>query len=355
MRRILIFLMTTVLIVSISLFGSGCETVAETPEVTEEAVVETPEVTEEAVVETPEVIEEAIARTPFSELDGGGMTFGLYVNNLDNPYFADAAAGAERAAEELNVNLIIGASPGGLDQADQVRNLEDWIEMGVDVMGTCPPDPSGTLPVIAKSVEAGIPFITYADDAADSERSVFIATDQYEAGKILAEWTVAATGGQGKIGLIEGIPGNESNEERKQGVIDVFDNYPGITISRTLAANFSQPEALKAAEDILTAVPDINVFVCLADTMALGAVQAVKSAGKLGDIKVIGLAGSPDAIDSIKRGELDGTLVMYAGEMGYRTVEWAVRLHIGEPPPDPPFIKIPQVFIDQQLVNKIMQ
>ncbi len=95
MRRLLIFLMTTVLIVSISLFGSGCETVAETPEVTEEAV-----------VETPEVIEEAIARTPFSELDGGGMTFGLYVNNLDNPYFADTAAGAERAAEELNVNLI---------------------------------------------------------------------------------------------------------------------------------------------------------------------------------------------------------------------------------------------------------
>ncbi|MHB8277624.1 MAG: sugar ABC transporter substrate-binding protein [Candidatus Humimicrobiaceae bacterium] len=344
-------ILTVAMLISLPLTGCKTTTAAETTAAAAETTAAAAETTA-AAAETTAAAKDVIM-TPYAKLDGKGMTLGIYVNNLSNPFFAELSDGAKAAAEKWGVKLLIGASPGGVDQADQVRVMEDWIQMKVNVIGTCPPDPAGTVPVIAKAVAAGIPVITFADDAPDSARSVFISANQYEGGRLQGIWIATTLGGQGKVAIIEGNPGNTSNEDRKKGVHDVLNDYPDIIVTRTIAGNWDQAQGMTAAEDILTADPDLNAIIAINDAMALGAVQAVKSANKLGIVKVIGFNGARDALESIKNGELDGTVVTNPYDYGFRVVEWAVRLFMGDTVPNQRLIPSYAPFADQQLVKRL--
>ncbi|MHB8986813.1 MAG: sugar ABC transporter substrate-binding protein, partial [Eubacteriales bacterium] len=160
------------------------------------------------------------SRTAEDKLDGKGLVIGAYVCNLSNPFFAEEHDGIQAEAQKLGATVKFGASATGVDQADLVRNMENWIQMGVNAIVTTPVDPEGTNAVIAKAIEKNIPVVTVADDSPNSKRNVYVAADQYKGGQLQAEWIARVLGGQGNIAMIEGEPGNESNEKRKQGFND---------------------------------------------------------------------------------------------------------------------------------------
>ena len=115
------------------------------------------------------------------------------------------------------------------------------------------------------------------------------------------------TGGTAKVAIIEGLP-SDYTTQRMGGFVDrCAEAYPGIEVVATQPGDWVRETGMNAAMDMLQAHPEINVIYGLSDEMALGAVQACKQLNRE-DIICVGLDGNPNAMESVKAGELDATL-----------------------------------------------
>ena len=108
--------------------------------------------------------------------------------------------------------------------------------------------------------------------------------------------------------------------------MNVFNANPGIEVVASIAADWDTEKGLKASEDILQANPDIDAILGSNDLMALGAVQAVKSAGKLDDVIIVGDDAIPSALASLKNGELNATIDGNTDLVGYEAVMAAYKV-----------------------------
>jgi ribose transport system substrate-binding protein len=132
-------------------------------------------------------------------------------------------------------------------------------------------------------------------------------------------------GGEGQVAILEGFRGSSTAELRLLGMMDVFDAYDGIEVVASIAADWDQEKGLKVAEDILQSHPEVDAFVGTNDLMALGAVQAVKGAGKSDSIIVVGDDAIPSALASLRAGDLDATIDGNTDLVGYEAVMAAYR------------------------------
>jgi len=132
----------------------------------------------------------------------------------------------------------------------------------------------------------------------------------------------------------------------------VLDKYPDITVVASLPADWARDKGMQVMNDVLTANPDLNAVMAMNDEMALGAVQAIKAAGKQDQIKLVGYNGALEAIKAVYTTDLAADVVQYPEEMGKLYVEWAVRILGGEKPADVnihPSVSV----VDTQLLAKL--
>ncbi|MEJ2709666.1 MAG: substrate-binding domain-containing protein, partial [Anaerolineales bacterium] len=123
-----------------------------------------------------------------------------------------------------------------------------------------------------------IPIISF-DQAVTSPYAFNVTVDHYEWGKRYAQWLADALGGEGKIIMMDGLPGHPAAEARKKGAEDVFANYPNIEILQKVYGEWDQSKAQATMSDILAAEPEIDgIFV--EDSMATGVVRAFETAGR---------------------------------------------------------------------------
>jgi ribose transport system substrate-binding protein len=157
-----------------------------------------------------------------------------------------------------------------------------------------------------------------------------IASNNYEAGKIAAEFIANKMGGKGKVAVLEGAPGAKTGLDRKQGFLDVISTFDGIQVVSSQPANWDRNKAFEVTTNILQAHPDLGAIFAANDTMALGAGEAVKAAGiAQGKIIIIGVDGIPDARKAIKEGTITGTVAQYPYVMGQLGVLSAYNLAKG--------------------------
>jgi ribose transport system substrate-binding protein len=132
--------------------------------------------------------------------------------------------------------------------------------------------------------------------------------DNKEAGMLAAVALAEALGGEGKVAILEGIPGAPSAVDRQKGFMDELKKYPGIEVVASLTANYAREEAARVTEDLLQANPVLDGIYAHNDEMALGAVRAAIAAGRLDEIKIVGIDATDDAIAAIKAGEMVATV-----------------------------------------------
>ena len=111
--------------------------------------------------------------------------------------------------------------------------------------------------------------------------------------------------------------------------MDVFNANSGIEVVASIAADWDTEKGLKASEDILQANPDVDAIIGSNDLMALGAIQAVKGAGKLDDIIIVGDDAIPAALAALRTGELNATIDGNTDLVGYEAIKAAHR-HVTE-------------------------
>jgi len=266
-----------------------------------------------------------------------GFTIALVMKTLNSPFFIDMQKGAEDAASSLGVNLIAQAAERELDVEKQMQIVENLIQRKVDAICVTPSGSREIVPAIVKANRAGIPILvvdTRVDAAtleeAGGQVATFIGSDNVEGGRIAAKYVVKLLGGEGKVAILEGIPGHETGDSRLSGFHEVVDQIPGIEIVASQTANWERDQGVNVFQNILQSHPEIQALFTCSDLMALGAIEAIAAAGRTGDLILVSFDALPEARAAILQGTMNGSVAQHPYDMGKLAVENAYRLLNGQ-------------------------
>ncbi|MFD7919277.1 ABC transporter substrate-binding protein [Streptomyces sp. NPDC059740] len=228
--------------------------------------------------------------------------------STSNPFRATETKSIESQAKKLGVKLI--QRNANADVNAQNSQIEDMIAQGAKVLIVAPENSDGLGPALAKAKAKKIPVLTIdrtvGGKACDDFMS-FIGSDFYGQAKIAADDLAKATGSDGHVAILTGTPGNNVSTDRTKGFQDQLKaKYPKMKVVASQTANFTQTEGQKVMEQLLQAHSDIDAVYAENDEMALGALQAIRSAGRTPgkDIQVVSIDGTRQAVQNVASGAL---------------------------------------------------
>ncbi len=267
----------------------------------------------------------ALALTPFAGSVAettGGHVFGYTCMDLTNPFHI-AMRDAMQAAIEANGDTLI--SIDGQQMQDKQNNvIEDLITQGIEVLFLNPVDSASVQPALEECAAAGIPVINVDSAVLDQSMvATYIASNNVSAGRQCGDEIVKLYPEGANICVIEN-PLAESVTQRVQGLEEAIEGTNCIIIDRKSISTMAA--VLGTAEDLLTANSDIDVFWGLNDDVSLIILGAVESAGRMDQIKVFSVDGSPSGKTSVANGGLYATAAQSPVKLGLQAVECAYTL-----------------------------
>jgi ABC-type sugar transport system substrate-binding protein len=260
------------------------------------------------------------------------------IKGLDNPFFVTMRGGLVATAREHGARLRVAAAPSGLqDTAGQASALVSLAAEGPACYVVNPINQTNLVQALAR-IPGGTPIVNVdsrigkqAAEAVGVRITSYIGTDNVAAGRLGADAMAALVDRGAKVTVITGIPGDLGSGARadgfRQGVRGRFD------VVETIAADFAREKARLAAADLLRADPDIDGFFAVNDLMALGVTDAVRAAGRRGQVAVVGLDGIPEALAAVRRGGMSATVAQYPYAMGQLGIEACLAAVRGESVP----------------------
>lgn len=247
----------------------------------------------------------------------------VVLKTISSPYWKYVEAGAKKAFQDLGVEGKVIGPASEAQIVEQVNMMEDALNDKPDALVVSPTQPSTAIPVFEKYKEKGIPVLLIDTDASDwADKTTFIGTDNYTAGKLGGEYLASLLQEGDKVALISGALGNPASDDRIKGAKEVLE-AKGMVIAATQPADSDKAKAMTVAENILQSNPDVKGFFAANDDMAIGVLSAVEAKGTI--LPVIGTDGTIESIESILAGKLAGTVAQNPYEMGYKGVENAVK------------------------------
>jgi ribose transport system substrate-binding protein len=269
-----------------------------------------------------------------------GPRVALVLKTLNSPFFLEMQRGAQEAARERGIDLVVQAAEREIDVEKQMQIVENLIQTKVAALLVTPSGSKEIVPALAKAKAAGIPVVivdTMVDPAAAKEAGVqpasFVGSDNYEGGRLAGEHLVKISGGQARVALLEGIPGHETGDSRLRGFKDAVSKHPGIVIKASQPANWERDLGFTVFQNMLQAHPDVDSLFACNDMMALGAIEAIAAAGKTGKIRVIGFDAVDDARQAMTQGTMVASVAQRPDQMGRIAVETASKLLSGQTVP----------------------
>ncbi|WP_322906140.1 ribose ABC transporter substrate-binding protein RbsB [Paenibacillus campi] len=247
----------------------------------------------------------------------GEMTIGLSISTLNNPFFVSLKDGVTAEAQKLGMKVIVVDAQN--DSAKQNNDVDDLLQQGVDALLINPADSAAISSAVQAANNLDIPVITLDRSADKGEVKTLVASNNVKGGQMAAEYLVKILGKGAKVIELQGVPGASATRERGKGFHEVADSELDVIASQS--ADFDRTEGLNVMENLLQAYPNVQGVFAQNDEMALGAIEAIASAGK--NIPVIGFDGSKDAINSIKQGQLTATVAQQPKLIGQMAVEAA--------------------------------
>lgn len=275
------------------------------------------------------------------EANDGRPRVALVVKTLNSPFFLDMQRGAQQAAEKLGVNLIVQAAEREVDVERQMQIIENLIQTRVDALCITPSGSKELVPVVGKANRAGIPVLivdTRLDEAAVKNDGVefacFIGSDNYEGGRIAGGHFGSLFTNDTKLVILEGIPGHETADSRVRGFRDGIKPFPNLQVAASQPANNERDQGFNVMQNMLQAHRDIQGVFASNDMMALGALEAIRAAGRAGQIKVVGFDAVEEARQEIAAGNMEASVAQNPEAMGRLAIENAVKILQGETIPE---------------------
>jgi erythritol transport system substrate-binding protein len=253
--------------------------------------------------------------------DEGPLRIAIITPSHDNPFFKAEADAASERARALGYEPLVSIHDDDANRQDQLIDVA--IAQGVAAIVLDNAGADASVAAIRKAKQAGIP--TFLIDREINQTGIAVAqivSNNYQGATLGAEEFVRLMGEEGNYVELVGKESDTNAGVRSRGFHDVLDQYPDLRMVARQSANWDQREAFEKMETLIQAHRDLKGVISGNDTMALGAMAALLAAG-LGHVIVVGFDGSPDAIQSIRTGEIKATVLQPAALIARTAVDQA--------------------------------
>jgi ribose transport system substrate-binding protein len=246
------------------------------------------------------------------KLDLKSATVGFSQSEKEaNPFRIAETASIKAEAKKRGVELLTANAQSQFSK--QISDVQDLIAKGADLLVIAPLNSDGWEPVLRSAAAKHIPIITIdrkINAKACKDYVSFIGSDFVEQGKRAADQMIKSTGGKGKVAILLGAAGNNVTTERTKGFQDrIKEKAPDLKVVFKQTGEFAREKGQQVTEQLIQSKPDINGIYAENDEMGLGAVNALKGAGKKpGDVKIVTVDGTRNAVQGIVDGWIDGVI-----------------------------------------------
>ena len=244
-----------------------------------------------------------------------------------NAYFISCKAGADKAAKELGIQLLFDG-PTDSNAAKQNEIVENWITLGVDVIAVAAENKEGISTALRKAQKAGIKVVTFDADAMTDARSFFVNQATPEGiGQGLMDEAARLTGSEGEFAMIVAtLTAANQREWQKHIEARLKEKYPKMKLVAVRPCDDLKDKAQSETTALLSANPKLKLIMAICSPGVPGAAEAVKQAGKSGQVKVMGLGLPNENKRYVHEGVTDSVILWNTGDLGYLTVYAGVAL-----------------------------
>ncbi|WP_285422054.1 sugar ABC transporter substrate-binding protein [Pseudomonas sp. efr-133-TYG-23] len=253
---------------------------------------------------------------------------GLVMKSLANEFFVTMQEGAKdyQKAHPADFDMITNGIKNETDTAAQIDIVNQMILSKVNAIVIAPADSKALVTVLKKASDAGIKVINIdnrLDPGVLKSKNLdipFVGPDNRKGAKLVGDYLAKQMSAGDKVGIIEGVPTTTNAQQRTAGFKDAMD-AAGMKIVSTQSGNWEIDQGQKVASAMLSEYPDLKALLAGNDNMALGAVSAVRAAGKAGKVLVVGY----DNIEAIKPMLQDGRVLATADQAAAQQAVFGIQ------------------------------
>jgi ribose transport system substrate-binding protein len=271
---------------------------------------------------------------------GGKPKIALVMKSLANEFFSTMADGAKKH-HEANAgayDLVVNGIKNETDLAEQVNLVEQMIAQQVNAIVIAPADSKALVTVLKRAKDAGV-LVVNIDNKLDTEvlkladlKVPFVGPDNRAGAKKVGEALAKQLKSGDKVAIIEGIPTAFNGQQRRLGFEDAMKGA-GMNVVSTQSGGWEMEKANGVAAAMLSENQDLKAILCANDNMALGAVSAIKAAGKAGKVLLVGFDNISAIRPLLEKGEVVATADQHADQLAVFGIEAALKILKGEAPP----------------------
>lgn len=248
-----------------------------------------------------------------------------------DPYFKLKSFGYIDEGRQLGYDVKIYDAGGYGNLQKQVSQIEDVITRQVAGIVLVPASSDGTVPVVEKAVAAGIPVINDGIATRTDKITGFVGEPSYVMTELLAAYAAEKLGGEGKVAMLSGPSGLDLTIFRVNGFKDYLAKFPGMEVVAEKFTSTASAEALSTMQDFLQAHPDLKAVYAFNGPIAIGAVQALRAAGKQpGEVLVLTTDMEEETKRLIEEGWIQATIVSQPVTMARLAVRRAIEAAEGK-------------------------
>ncbi len=267
-----------------------------------------------------------------SQAQAADMKIALVAKSLGNGFFEAANKGAQEAAKDLGGVEVIYTGPTTTTAEGQIEVINSLIAQGVDAIAISANDPDAVVPALKKAAQRGIKVISWDSGVAPAGRIMHLNPSSNELiGKMCLKLAADhLPGGKGDFAILSATTTSTNQniwiaEMKKQ-----LKDFPGLNLVTTVYGDDLADKSYREAQGLLKSHPDVKVIVAPTTVGVLAASQAVKDAGKIGDVYVTGLGLPSEMAGAIKSGATKEFAIWNPIDLGYSATQIAYHLVKGD-------------------------
>ncbi len=268
----------------------------------------------------------AAPAAPAEQPASDGLTIGVIMINLSNPFYVTYVEAAQQAAADIGAELIIKSAEGSLEE--EIALIENYIESGVDIILADFVNAEGLTDVSKKAADAGIPLISLFNEI-NSDYNYSCAYDHYVGFKGVTYAVAEALGGEGKICVMQGGIGNWASDERTRGFEEAIVNYPNIEVLAMQPCDWDPAVGVSITETWLTTYDDIDAILCMTDGVTPSIIEMVETAGRADEILVAGNDGEVAVLEAMKQDKAVADALLSSLRGGYLSILYSSEIAKG--------------------------
>jgi len=268
---------------------------------------------------------------------GGKPVIAVIPKGTLHIFWKSIHAGAIKAAEELDVDILWKGPLKEDDRDDQVKVVENMMVRGVAGIVLAPLDDMALRIPVQNAKRSGIPVVIIDSGLNSKDYVSFVATDNYVGGRKGGKHLADLLGGKGKVVMLRYAVGSASTSKREQGFLDAIGEFPGIeVVSSNLYAGATVESSMEASENLLAPLKTadgklaIDGIFCPNESSTFGMLRHLQDSKLAGKVTFVGFDSSEPLVQALRAGEMHGLVLQDPINMGYLGVKTIVQHLRGE-------------------------